>query len=179
MEIFVADPLRQAAGVLVLGASLLGGCSPTFNWRELRLEGAPLLALMPCKPDTASRSVPMLGQPTELHMHSCEAGGLTFALAWAKVGDAGSAAAALEQWQAASLASIHASPGAASSWTLDLPKAEQIRGSKAQGTDHRGQPLQSQVAYFSQGSWVFQAAVYGSRLPEQATTPFFDGLIFP
>lgn len=154
----------------------LAGCSPTLNWRELRLDGAPLLALLPCKPETATRPVPMLGQPTELHMHSCEAGGLTFAVAWAELSDASRAAEALDQWQAASLASIRVAPGSAQAWDIKLTGATAQRGVRAQGSDHQGQALQSQTAYFSQGNKVFQAAIYGPKISSEASTAFFDGL---
>ncbi|AOW11819.1 hypothetical protein LPB72_08945 [Hydrogenophaga crassostreae] len=175
MAVSIRGPVLTAA----LASCLLGACSPTFNWRELRADGAPLVALMPCKPETATRPVPMLGEPTELHMHSCEAGGLTFAVAWAKLDDATKAAEALEQWQAASLASIRVVPGASTGWVMALPGATRVQGVKAQGSDHLGQPLQTQAVYFAQGGWVYQAAVYGPKLPEQATTAFFDGLNLP
>jgi hypothetical protein len=181
LELLVTDFFRHTTRALALSAGALVACSPTFNWREMRPVGAPLLLLMPCKPEIATRSVPMLGQPTELHMHSCTTGGLTFALAWTRLGDADAKRAfeAIGQWQVASLASIHAAPGAASDWPLALPRADQVRGTKAQGSDHLGKPLQSQVVYFSQGPWVYQAAVYGVKLPEQTTTAFFDGLTLP
>jgi hypothetical protein len=179
LELCVAVSFRGFMVILLLGAAALSACSPTFNWREMRLEGAPLLALMPCKPESATRSVPMLGQPIELHMHSCETGGLTFAVAWAKVDDAARAGEALAQWQQASLASARVAPGAATEWPAAVARADQARGAKAQGSDHQGKPLNTQAVYFAQGNWVYQAAIYGSKLPEQATTAFFDGLVLP
>ena len=50
------------------------------------------------------------------------------------------------------------------------------RGVRAQGSDHQGQALQSQTAYFSQGNKVFQAAIYGPKISSEASTAFFDGL---
>jgi hypothetical protein len=179
LELCVSVSLRGFVVILVLGAAALSACSPTFNWRELRPEGAPLVALMPCKPETATRSVPMLGQPTELHMYSCETGGLTFAVAWAKVGDSAKAGEALAQWQQASLASVRVAPGAATAWAAAVARADQVQGAKGQGSDHQGKPLNTQAVYFAQGNWVYQAAMYGPKLPEQATTAFFDGLALP
>lgn len=170
---------HRSTGALALMSLSLAACSPTFNWRELRPEGAPLVALMPCKPESANRSVPMLGQATELHMFSCETGGLTFALAWAEVQAATQTGEALTQWQAAALASLQVPPGASEPWAMALPRADRVQGVKAQGRDHRGQPLRSQALYFSQGAQVYQAAVYGAKLSDQATTAFFDGLTLP
>ena len=54
----------------LLAAALLGlaACSPTFNWREVRVESAPLKAMLPCKPDRGSRAVPMAGRQVELQV---------------------------------------------------------------------------------------------------------------
>lgn len=156
--------------------AVLAACSPTLNWRELRLEGAPLLALMPCKPESATRPVPMLGEPTKLHMHSCEAGGLTFAVAWAELPDTNRAAEALDQWKTASLAAIRAAPEGGQAWDIKLAGANTLRGVRAQGSDHQGQALQSQTAYFSQGNKVYQAAIYGPKIAPDASTAFFEGL---
>jgi hypothetical protein len=179
LEFFLVVSIRYPVLLLAQLSLLLGACSPTFNWRELRLDGAPMVALMPCRPESAVRPVPMLGQPTELHMHSCEAGGLTFALAWAKLDDAAKAPEALAQWQAASLASIRVVPGASSDWSAVVPRADQTQGVKATGTDHQGQALRSQTVYFSQGRWIYQAAIYGPTVPDQAEEAFLDGLSLP
>jgi hypothetical protein len=171
-------PTRWRVAWLVLAAWGVAACSPTFNWRELRLDGAPLQALLPCKPESANRSVPMLGQPTELHMHSCEAGGLTFAVAWAELADAGRVGEALDQWQSASLAAIRVAPDAGQPWTAQIAGASTVRGLNAQGSDHQGRALQSRVAYFAQGNKVYQAAIYGPKIPTEAGSTFFDGLSF-
>jgi len=161
----------------------LGACSPTFNWRELRLDGAPLLALMPCKPESATRTVPLAGAPAELHMHSCETGGLRFAVAWADVGNAAQVPTALDAWRSASLQSIRAVPTPADDpaygWTVSVAGAPAALGVSAQGQDPQGQPVQTRAAYFAQGTQVFQAAVYGAQLTDEAVDPFFAGLRLP
>jgi hypothetical protein len=159
---------------------VLGACSPTLNWRELRLDGVPLLALMPCKPESATRPVPLAGTPTELHMHSCEAGGLRFAVAWADVGNPTQVAPALAAWRSASLQAIRVEPTPAddpsTQWAVTVAGAPGVLGVKAQGQDPQGQPVQTRAAYFAQGSRVFQAAVYGAKLPDEAVEPFYAGL---
>ncbi|HEY9095562.1 MAG TPA: hypothetical protein VIN35_07455 [Hydrogenophaga sp.] len=177
LESLVVVFLRFLSALLALG--LVGACSPAFNWRELRVDGAPLVALLPCKAETATREVPLTEPPATLHMHSCDTGGVTFAVAWAKLGSASQAAGALEQWKSASLASVRAPAGAESGWAAVVTRADEVHGIKAQGLDHRGQALQTQAVYFSQGPWVYQAAVYGAQLPEQALTTFFEGLTLP
>jgi hypothetical protein len=158
----------------------LGACSPTLNWRELRLDGTPLQALMPCKPESATRPVPLAGTPTELHMHSCETGGLRFAVAWADVGSAAQVPVALAAWRSASLQAIRLAPtpddDAAQRWVVAVAGAPAVQGVTAQGQDPQGQPVQTRAAYFAQGTQVYQAAVYGARLSDEAVDPFFAGL---
>jgi hypothetical protein len=166
-------------------AALLGiaACSPTFNWREWPVQGTPLHALMPCKPESASRPVPMLGTPVELHMHACEAGGLRFALAWADVGQAAQVPVALAAWRGASLQTLRVTAPSpddpALAWPVQVDGAPQARGMQAEGTDPQGQPVRSRAAYFSRGTQVFQAAVYGARLNDEAVESFFAGLSLP
>ncbi len=174
-------PLLHTTRAAALAALLLSvsACSPTFNWRELRVDGTPLLALMPCKPESATRPVPLGGAaagPTALHMHSCEAGGLRFAVAWADVGQAAQVAPALAAWRSASLQAIRVAPAAAGDWAVKLPGADPVQGVAAQGTDAQGQPVQSRALYFARGTQVFQAAVYGPRLPDEALDAFVAGL---
>jgi hypothetical protein len=173
-------PCRARRAWPLLALTLLA-CSPRFNWREVRMEGSALQALMPCKPETAVRSVPLLGSTgnTELHMHSCEAGDLKFALAWADVGEADRVPKAIQTWRTASLQAIRAKPQAVSAWTLKVPGAMHSEALAADGVSPQGQAVTTRTAYFSQGHQVFQAAVYGTRLPDEALDGFFAGLSLP
>ncbi len=171
-------PLLHTPRAAALAALLLSvsACSPTFNWRELRVDGTSLLALLPCKPESATRPVPLGGAgapPTELHMHSCEAGDLRFAVAWADVGQAAQVAPALAAWRGASLQAIRAS---GSDWAAKLAGADTVQGVMAQGQDAQGRAVQTRAVYFAQGTQVFQAAVYGARLPDEALDALFAGL---
>ena len=181
VSVDVWQPVFRWTG-LVCAAVAAAACSPTFNWRELRPEGTPLEALMPCKPESASRAVPLLGEPVELHMHSCEAGGLTFALALAEMADGVQVDAALKQWQTAWLAAIRvdpADPRQQAAWALTVKGATKTEGVKASGTDHRGQALQAQMAYFTRDGKIYQAAIYGPRVEDAVSASFFEGLVLP
>ncbi|MFW5333211.1 hypothetical protein [Hydrogenophaga sp. ZJX-1] len=168
----------RAAGLAALLA--VSACSPTFNWRELRLDGTPLQALLPCKPESATRAVPLAVTPTELHMHSCEAGGLRFAVAWADVGDVVQVPVALAAWRSASLQAIRVVPppvdDPSTQWGVTVAGAPAAQGVSAQGQDPQGQPVQTRAAYFAQGTQVYQAAVYGAKLSDEAVDGFFAGL---
>ena len=161
------------------GAAALAGCSPVLDWREVRLEAAPLKTMMPCKPEKGSRQVTMAGRQVALDALACEAGGGTFAVLSADIGGPASADASLRQWQAASLASIGGRPVRETRFVppggLDLPRSVQV---VASGRRSDGKAIEGQVAYFARGNHVFQAAVYSERLEVQATEPFFAGLRF-
>ncbi len=182
-------PQRNQAqlGVLLLGLFGALGCSPTYNWRELRLDGAPLQAMLPCKPETATRPVPLLGPGAPevvLGMQACEAGGVRFALAWAELRNPLETDAALRAWRSASLAAVHVPAAAAEAPTEQwLPQvvgsvagAPPALGVDVQGQDAQRQPVRMRVAWFAHGRYVFQAGVYGARLSDDATEPFFSGL---
>ncbi len=170
-----------ALGLTVL--LLLSACSPTFNWRALRPQGTPLQALMPCKPEHASRTVPLAGANPEMHLHSCDTGGLSFAIAWVDVGDPARVDAALAEWPRASLASLRLAPEVfdrpEAGWAFRLAGAPRARGLLVRGTDPQGQAVQMRAAYFARGTQVYQAAVYGPNLPGEVTTPFFEALQLP
>ena len=174
---------RGAGRVVFLLVVVLSACSPTFNWREARLEATPLQALLPCKPETAQRSVPLAGSPTELHLLACETGGLQFALAWAEVAAPAQVPQALATWRIASLQSIgvRLAPGdeASTAWAASVPGATQTLGVQASGQNPAGGVVQTRAVYFAQGTQVFQAAVYGERLPAEALDAFFSGLRLP
>ena len=45
-----------------------------------------------------------------------------------------------------------------------------------QDLDAQGQPVQTRAVYFARGTQVFQAAVYGPKLPDEPLDAFFAGL---
>lgn len=181
-SIFFDRAKRHRWSFAALALLALSACYPTFNWRELPPEGTPLQALLPCKPETAERTVPLGGAPTVLHMHSCKASGLTFALAWANAAEPSAVPNLVSDWQRASLAAIRLDPALhtdpAHRWNAAVAGASMAQGVLAQGTDPQGQPVQARWAYFARGTQVFQAAVYGAASDEVNTT-FFDGLKLP
>lgn len=162
---------------------LLAACQPTFNWRVVRTDPAPLQALMPCKPEQAERSgVPMTESGVTLRLWSCEAGGLRFVLAAAQLTAADDAEAAWQRWHQASQQSWQV---VAPSAPVPAPpgSAPGLRASwQGSGRDHQGRALPLRAVYLAQGGWVYQAFVAGqARSAEPADTFFssFQGLGLP
>ena len=161
-----------------LAVLTLAACNPIFNWRDVRPEGTRLSLLMPCKPDKAQRTVQMAGQETELMLLSCDAGGVTFAIAIADVKDASQTANALSQWQSATLANMKAVPNSTTASIKLTGLANNGVFVKATGQRANGQAVSSQAAYFAQGSQVFQAVLYADKISPEAADTFFSGMKF-
>jgi hypothetical protein len=167
--------------VVLIALIALSGCSPAFNWRDVRLENSNLSLLLPCKPDKAQKTVPLGGQPTVLTMTGCDAGGATFAVTVADLGDASKATALLAQWQALTLVNMKASPQATQLVALKLPGATSQAPAvlvKAQGQRADGNAVMGQAAYFAQGSQVFQVVLYAGKISPDVSETFFSSLKF-
>jgi hypothetical protein len=170
---------RKGAAALALAGV---ACSPTFNWRDVAPEGVALKAQLPCKPDKAERVVPLTPEGSTLVLWSCDAGDLSFALAWARLPPAASAEVVLERWRLAGWASLGwpVAPGAPppSAWRpmpLQLPLAQGLQAWQGPGQDHQGRQIEARQAYFAHAGVVYQAAVYGPRWSPEAQA-FFDAL---
>ena len=162
-----------------LCAFTLAACSPSHNWRTWSAGGAPLQAMIPCKPDVAQREVNLGGVSTELHLHSCDNQGLRFALAWVAVPPAVDAQLVMAQWQKASAQSLQSAQAPQSMALSAVRGATHTAWWFMQGRDHRGQAVNSQAVYFTDGQRVYQAAVYGRAWEEAPVAPFWEGLKLP
>jgi hypothetical protein len=168
--------------LILLSAGLaLAACSPTFNWREVRPEGTRLQLLLPCKPDKAQKVVPLGGQATTLAMLGCDAGGATFAVAVADLGDASKAASVLALWQELTLVNMKATPGSRQLLPLKISGASAdapVTRVLAQGQRADGATVSGQAAYFAQGPQVFQVVMYAPQMAPEVAETFFSSLKF-
>jgi hypothetical protein len=160
--------------------ALSAACTPTLDWREVRPDGAALTALFPCKPDSLTRQVPLADQKVELSLHRCSAGGATYGVAIADMGDPARVGPALAALAAAAVDNLDAPAPAVAA--LDVPgmtpNAEARRLSFA-GQGPEGRALQGRVALFARGTQVYQATVIGERLDAEAVETFFNALRLP
>lgn len=168
---------RPPAPLPLVAALALTGCSPALDWREVRPRGSGATLLMPCKPDELARSVSLAGTTVRLQLAACSAGGQTWALAHADVGDPAQVTPALAELRAAAAANLDAGDGAA------LPL--QVRGATPNRASERvqfsgklpdGRAAHEQVAVFARGTRVFQATVLGEQLSAEAADTFFGAL---
>jgi hypothetical protein len=139
----------------------LAACSPALNWREVRPESTALVVMFPCKPSRQTRELPLAGARVRMELLACEAGGATWALSHAQLGDparVGASLAALNESLAANLGMGAAPDGVA--WLVPgmtpQPQARrlQLRGQRADGVQVR-----VEAGVFSHGTQVFQVVV--------------------
>ncbi len=169
--------MLRSAAPLLLCLCFLPACSPTYNWREVRVESTSLKAMLPCKPEQTSRELPIAGRAVNFSATGCETGGFAFALLTADMGSASEAVDVLAHWKAATVAGMRGAisletpfvPGGA------LPLRESVR-IVANGRRGDGTSVESHAAYFAQGGRVFQAVIYGSRISPELDEAFFSGL---
>lgn len=179
--------MRRAAGAVIvqrelavaLLAYMLVACSPRLDWREARPEGSRATLLLPCRPASNERAVPLAGAPVRMRLHSCSAAGATFSFA---VIDAGSAErvtpllAALKAHAAANV-SGRSLPLPLPSLAGSTPNAESARV-KIDGTLPDGRPVVEHVAFFVKGTILYQAAVIAAGTPvgPDALDTFFTSI---
>jgi hypothetical protein len=170
-----SSPVAAVLGACVLAAA----CSPTFDWREVRIDTTGLKAMLPCKPDKGAREVSMAGRPVRLQGLGCDTGGATFAVMFADLGDASQSTEVLSSWNQATLGNLRATGAEV---TPFLPPGAMALGTSAQvratGQRADGQKVESRAAYFARGGRVFQAVVFADRLNPEFVEPFFQGLRF-
>jgi len=164
----------------------LAGCSPSHNWRSVGFEGAPVQALMPCKPDRVDREVPLLGpdRPTvTLRMLSCDVGPRTFAVSAVQVPEGESAKAVQEHWQRAGWAALQqplpAGQPSPTGWSVQTVRL--LGGVEAQrwsgpAFNHQRQAIRAHVQWQQEAGWLVQTAVYGPEPDGAVLESFLGGL---
>lgn len=174
-------PMRRMFLLLFPLLAWLASCSPAWNWREIRLEGAPLTIVLPCKPDHASQAVTLAGHSVPLSMTGCETGGATLAVSRMPLPVGVSPSAALAQWRAATLAGMRAQAVSDQPFqpagSLTLPESVRL---SARGQTREGRPVGAQAVWFAaatpQGVWLFHAVVYADPVASEVADAFFAGL---
>ena len=178
----------------------LTACTPALDWREVRFEGAmpasqasQLNAVLPCKPDRATREQTVGGQKVQLSMMGCKAAGATFTLSRLVLATPASAPQVLSAWQAASLglpagAKVTTQPIkilGASAWPPAVQTPVPSAGASVDAA-MKSAKMSGQIVWFAQTAdaelVLYQAAIYGSdtaALGSEAATTFFESLRLP
>lgn len=163
-------------------ALLCTACSPALNWRDTRIADSAVVALLPCDPDHAQRSVPLGGVATEMTAAGCEAGGATFAVMLAQA-PASQASELLAGWRSATLANMHAKDVQSQAFlprgALALPESVRV---VAQGRRADGQTVFAQAVWLARiapggkAAQLVHLVMYSERPMPEAAETFFSGL---
>ena len=174
--------LADSALILLL-CSLFYACTPTFNWRDVRLEsadGSALKAALPCKPDTAMRKQQLGDIQVELSMTGCVANETTFTLSRIPVANPLDAPKVLDAWQAAAAANVGAKPLSEPITIASINVAGAGAWPPAARVTLNGATTQAHMLWFAKqtaaGVTLYQAAVYGKQLSPEAVATFFESL---
>lgn len=176
-----AAPARAAfhrrVGWACLGAVALTACSPALDWRQVRPPDSQVQLLFPCKPMTQVRRVTLAGQELRLSLHACSAGGQTWALAHADLGDPSRLGPAQAELLVSAAANLGAQPTAGQA--LQVAGATPHAGSqrmRVAGQLPDGSPVTEEVAVFAYGTRVYQATALGTVLSAEAVQTFIGSL---
>ncbi len=158
---------------MVLGVAGLAACSPSLNWREVRLQR--LVAVLPCKPDHAQRTVALAHLPVVLEMVGCEASGALFALSHVRLDQPEQVKTARADWRLEALTAMRA--GAVQELPFKPPQpAVSALHLVAQGTRPDGSVVVARLLWLAHGPDLFHIAVYGDRPSDESTETLFLGL---
>lgn len=91
-----------------MAASVLGACSPKYNWRDYSSPDAAFRVTFPDKPATHTRTIDLSGMKVEMTMTAAQVDGATFAVGTAEAPDADRAEAALALMKRALVSNIKA-----------------------------------------------------------------------
>lgn len=166
--------------VLLLLSLALLACSPSLNWREVRLGGGELKAVLPCKPDQATRRQSLAGYDVDLSMMGCEAGGGLYAISVIELGSLAQAHPIQAQWQTHLLATLQAQGAQRETYVIRGANAQpEALRLQAVGRSPEGRALTVQAVWFTRGQRLYHAALYAERLTPEMSEPFFGGMELP
>jgi hypothetical protein len=168
----------KVRALLCVLCMLCAACAPSLDWREVTPSGSGAAALFPCKPKDHSRTVQLGLASVSMALHACNAGGATYALAHADLGNPEFVGPALAAWRTSTAANLGASApkedGALQVQGMTPnPHAVRIR---IAGQLPDGAPMQAVAAFFVKGTRVFQITVVGPKLDSDALETYFSSV---
>jgi hypothetical protein len=163
---------------------LVSACSPKFDWREIRMNDAPITLLMPGKPASHAREVDLNGIKVKMQMTAVDANQISFALAYATLDqiNADLSPAQKNQLQQQALDAMKQGMLKNIQGTLlekntpELPK----NTIAALGKTQNGQAVKFIGRFTIQGPWIIQAVMIGEEkyFSPDVIDMFFSSLKF-
>lgn len=162
---------------LLLIAALLCACSPALDWRQVAPPELGVQAMLPCRPASLTREVPVLQGRSEMVMYACSAAGSTFALSSLTLSDVRDVTSAIDFLLESAARNLRASLGQAQPSEVPgmtpNPRAGRL---VLKGQRPDGSAVTEHLLVFVRGARVCQASVVGDAPDESAVSTFFSSL---
>ncbi|MBA3597666.1 MAG: hypothetical protein H0W40_09850 [Methylibium sp.] len=171
-------PVVGRLSLLSIGlAAFVPGCSPTLDWRQVRAEGGAVTLLLPCKPERRTRPVVLGDVSATVEVLACGAGGTTWGLTSADMGEPAQVGPALAALRAARSDNLEGRETEARAVRFaKLASEPPPLRLRVEGRKPDGQPIVEHSLLFAHGSHVFHAAALGGAPSDRALETFFEGL---
>ena len=160
-------------------ATVLIGCDPSLNWREVHSNDAGYSALFPAKPTSHERAVDLDGLQVMMNMTAAEADGMSFAVATAVIDDEVQRTKALIAMQTAMMRNIQGEIAEQKSITVKGgATATQIHATGKAG--RTGTPLVLFARFVMHESRVYQVVALGpkEKLGAETADSFLSSFAF-
>jgi hypothetical protein len=168
--------LFSSLSLVFAGLLVFAGCSPTYDWREVRGPDAPYLAMLPGKPATHTRPVNLNGIEVPMTMMAAEVEEVVFAVGSASLPDPAQASFALEAMKTALVKNINGKVRSEKELPLTAQSSVPVRYVEAAGTPgatRERQPHLLLARLMAKDGRVYQLLVLGPEAKvdrEQADT---------
>jgi hypothetical protein len=126
--------LFSSFSLVFAGFLVFAGCSPVYDWREVRGSDAPYLAMLPGKPATHTRPVNLNGIEVPMTMTATEVEDVVFAVGSASLPDPAQAPFALEAMKTALVKNINGKVRSEKELPPTPPVSVPVRQLEAAGT---------------------------------------------
>lgn len=171
---FRFSPLKAAC---IAGAALLIACSPKYDWRELRGQGASYLAAFPAKPASHARQIDLDGTQVTMTMTATEVDDATFAIGVVTLPDAAQANKAAQAMKTAMVRNIGGTVKQEKSLSAENTGiAIEVEASGPPGPGSGGQPRLLLGRFIAKGTHAYQLIILGNNknVPREAAETFFS-----
>jgi hypothetical protein len=159
MKILYPNSVKHVATLLLLTLlTLMAGCTPSHDWREIRATDGAFSILMPAKPATLTRQIDLDGVKVSMTMMAAEIDNVTYAVGSVELADDSAAKIALLAMKTAMVRNINGAilREKSAGNTIDL---------EASGAPAGGAPRLLIARFVSNNKRAYQVIVTG---PEKA-----------
>lgn len=160
--------------VFAMCTVFLVACNPALNWREVHLQ--TLVAMLPCKPDQAQRTVQLAAQDVTMDMQGCEADGALFAISHVRLDSATHTDAERTDWRQQTLAAMRAASVLELPFRLKPSTSAATHLLAAQGLRPDGSAVAARLLWLDAGQDLYHVAVYANTLSDERVEMLFSGL---